>query len=88
MGRAQNEGSLWGSNPQFPRSEHAENHQGQPVPESQKKGCGLTYLTSRHIQDPPQQVPEWAVLVQVLWEAKSTGSASLLCAHEGVSGCT
>lgn len=43
-----------------------------------KTGWGLTNLTSRHIQDPPEQVPQGAVLVQVLWKAKPMGSSACL----------
>lgn len=42
------------------------------------KGQGLTNLTRWHIQDPPQQVPQGAILVQVLWEAKPTGLSECL----------
>lgn len=52
-----------------------------------RRGQGLTNLTRWHIQDPPQQVPQGAVLIQVLWEAKpwlvSTPPARVC---EGTSG--
>lgn len=75
-GESQSEGSLWGSSQWLLPSRD----------NGQEKGWVLTNLTSWHIQDPPQQVPQRAVLVQVLWESKPTRASACLL-YTCVTGC-